>query len=302
MSQPTPPDSAATLAREMGNLRAILGSVYAYPESFSLKRIDLFGRSFPMRGEVGGDHLIFVDFARRYDLDRRVAQAIAEGCPDVAARLEANRSRVGVLVADVSGHSMTDALLAAMLHQAFLVGVLYELAHHGHVTAELFEILNNRFYQSSSVTKYLTMIYGEIAEDGTFRFISAGHPRPLIYSAQFGRFVELSAAGLISVHPIGLFPTVGHVDSAMGTAPVAESPHQTINELRLLGDGDVLLLYTDGASERVDGELASVLTPAIRSVAACSAREIVYALRDELDHLSAAQDDMTLVAIKRSPA
>jgi serine phosphatase RsbU (regulator of sigma subunit) len=298
---PPPPDTAATLDREFENLRAILGSVYAFPESFSLQRIDLFGRSFPLRGELGGDHLIFVDFARRYDLDRRIAEAVAAGLKDVAARLEANRSRVGVLVADVSGHSVTDALLAAMLHQSFLVGVLYELAHHGHVTTELFEILSTRFYQSLSVTKYLTMIYGEIAEDGTFRFISAGHPRPLIYSAKFGRFVELDAAGLISVHPVGMFPTAGNVDSAMGTAPVAESPRQTVNELRLLGDGDVLLLYTDGASERVGGELAAALTPTIRSVATRSAREIVFALRDELDRLAPAEDDMTLVAIKRSP-
>ena len=301
VNQPAPPDSAATLDGEMENLRAILGSVFAYPETFSLERIDLFGRSFPMRGEFGGDHLIFVDFARRYDLDRRIAEAVAAGLPEVAARLETNRSRVGVLVADVSGHSMTDALLTAMLHQAFLVGVLYELAHHGHVTTELFEILSTRFYQSSSVTKYLTMIYGEIAEDGTFRFISAGHPRPLVYSAKFGRFVELDAASLISVHPIGMFPTEGNIDSAMGTAPVAESPRQTVNELRLLGEGDVLLLYTDGADERVGGELAVVLTPRMRSVAALSAREIVYALRDELDRLGAAEDDTTLVAIKRSP-
>ncbi len=301
MNQPGLPDSVATLDREMENLRAILGAVYAYPQAFSLRQIDIFGRLFPLRGELGGDHLIFVDFARRYDLDRRIADAIAADLPEVAARLESNRSRVGVLVADVSGHSMTDTLLAAMLHQAFLVGVLYELAHHGHVTTELFEILNTRFYQSSSVTKYLTMIYGEIADDGTFRFISAGHPLPLVYSAEFGRFVELDRTNLISVHPIGLFPTEGDVDRAMRRTPMAESPRQIVNEVRLLGDGDVLLLYTDGASERAGGTLAAALTSTIRSVAALSAREIVYAVREELDRLGAAEDDMTLVAIKRSP-
>jgi serine phosphatase RsbU (regulator of sigma subunit) len=283
----------------MENLRAILGAVYAYPETFSLRHIDIFGRSFPLGGELGGDHLIFVDFARRYDLDRRIAEAAAASLPEIASRLEANRNRVGVLVADVSGHSMTDALLAAMLHQAFLVGVLYELTHNGHVTAELFEILSTRFYQSASVNKYVTMIYGEIAEDGTFRFISAGHPRPIIYSAEFRKFVELQPASVLSVHPLGLFPTEGDIDRAMGRAPVSESPKAIVNQLRLLGDGDVLLLYTDGASERIDGELGIALTPLIRSVASLSAREIVFALRDELDRLGPQQDDMTLVAVKR---
>ena len=299
MSRDDPSGSATTFEREMENLREILGAVYAYPETFSLRRIDIFGQTFPLKGELGGDHLIFVDFARRYDLNRRIAEAVAAGLPEIASRLEANRSRVGVLVADVAGHSMTDALLAAMLHQAFLVGVLYELAHHGHVTPELFEILSTRFYQSSNVTRYMTMIYGEIAEDGTFRFISAGHPRPIIYSAEFGRFVDLEPASIVSVHPVGLFPTEGDVDRAMGGTPTAESPHAIVNQLCLLGGGDVLLLYTDGASERINGDLAAALTPTIRSVASLSAREIVLALRDELDRLGAQEDDMTLVAVKR---
>ena len=299
MSQREPSDSATTFEREMENLRAIMEAVYAHPETLSLGRIDIFGRSFPLKGELGGDHLIFVDFARRYDLDRRIAEAVAAGLPEIASMLEANRSRVGLLVADVAGHSMTDALLTAMLHQAFLVGVLYELTHYGHVTPKLFEILSTRFYKSSSVTKYITMIYGEVAEDGTFRFISAGHPLPIIYSAEFGRFVDLEPSCISSVQPIGLFPTEGDIDRAMELTPPSESPHAVVNQLRLLGDGDILLLYTDGASDRIDGEFADALTPTIRSVASLSAKEIVYALRDELDRLGAQEDDMTLVAIKR---
>jgi serine phosphatase RsbU (regulator of sigma subunit) len=167
------------------------------------------------------------------------------------------------------------------------------------VTPELFEILSTRFYKSSSVTKYITMLYGEVAEDGTFRFISAGHPLPIIYSAEFGRFVDLEPSSIISVHPVGLFPTEDDIDRAMELTPATESPHAIVNQLRLLGDGDVLLLYTDGASDRIDGEFAAALTPTIRSVASLSAKEIVYALRDELDRLGAQEDDMTLVAVKR---
>ena len=116
---------------------------------------------------------------------------------------------------------------------------------------------------------------------------------------EFGRFVNLEPSCIASVQPIGLFPTEGDIDRAMELAPASESPHAIVNQLRLLGEGDVLLLYTDGASERIDGEFADALTPTIRSVAPLSAREIVYALRDELDRLGAQKDDMTLVAIKR---
>ncbi len=289
----------AQLESEMENLRAILTSVYAFPETSSLRDIDIYGRFFPLHGTLGGDHLIQVDFARRYDLDRRVADALSRGRADIAQKLRDNRNRVGILIADVSGHSMTDALLAAMLHQAFLVGVLYELEHHGEVTAGLFDVLNTRFFQSSSVTKYVTMIYGEITERGRFRFISAGHPRPLIYSAEFRRFVDVDPSRLVAVHPIGLFPTEGDVDRDVAEVPAAESPRSRVNEVSLMNRGDVILLSTDGAWDQAAGDLRSRLEPVMREVAHRPAREIVTALHSELTRERAADDDLTLVAIRR---
>jgi serine phosphatase RsbU (regulator of sigma subunit) len=194
---------------------------------------------------------------------------------------------------------MTDALLAAMLHQAFLVGVLYELKHHGEVTAALFDVLNTRFYKSSSVTKFVTMIYGEITEDGRFRFISAGHPRPLVYSAEFRCFVEIDRSRLISVHPIGLFPTEDDIDRRVAERPAAESPRSLVNEVTLMAPGDVLLLTTDGAWDQADGELIARLEPIMRTVAHRPARDIVDVLHDELVRDHPPEDDLTLVAIRR---
>lgn len=290
----------AELELELENMRSILSAVYAYPETFSLDRVDIFGRTFPLVGQLGGDHLIFVDFNRRHDLARRIADAVAAGRHDVASRLAENRRRVGVLVADVSGHSMTDALLAAMLHQAFLVGVLYELERHGEVTADLFDVLNTRFYQSSSVTKFVTMIYGEISQDGRFRFISAGHPKPLVYSAEFRRFVDIHPSRMISVHPIGLFPTEGDIDRAVVERPAAESPRTRVNEVSLMSPGDVLLLTTDGAWDQADGDLAGRLEPVMREVVHRPSHDIVDRLRHELTRIRPAEDDMTLVAIRRT--
>ena len=288
------------LAFEMENLRSILGAVYAHPESVWLPGVELAGRSWPLHGDLGGDHLIVVDFARRYDLDRRIGEARARGQDDVAGHLETMRDRIGVLVADVSGHSVTDALLAAMLHQSFLVGVAYELACHGEVTVELFDILNTRFYHSSSVTKFVTMIYGEIAGDGTFRFISAGHPAPLVYSAQQQRFVDLDRSRLVSVPPIGIFPTENDIDQAREERlPLGVAPRPAVNEVRLLGSGDVLLLTTDGAADQARGDLAAALEPTMRAVASLPAASIVDCLHAELRHCGPPVDDVTLVAIKK---
>ena len=88
---------------------------------------------------------------------------------------------------------MTDALLAAMLHQAFLLGAIYELDTFGRITKRLFENLNTRFYQSSGAHKFISLIYGEISEDARFRFLSAAHPFPTVFSRRHDRFMEVGS-------------------------------------------------------------------------------------------------------------
>ena len=97
----------------------------------------------------------------------------------------------GIGLMDVSGHQVTDAFMAAMLHQAFLLGAIYELDISGHITRRLFENLNTRFYQSSSAYKFISVIYGEISEDGAFRFLSAGQPLPVVFSNEHNRLMEV---------------------------------------------------------------------------------------------------------------
>ena len=96
---------------------------------------------------TGGDHIIYIDFNQRYDMPRRIAEAEAEGREHVAEHLRECCHRAGILLADVSGHKATDALIAAMMHQAFLLGAYYELDRYGEITTKLFEHLNQRFYR-----------------------------------------------------------------------------------------------------------------------------------------------------------
>src|SRR4030095_9232531 len=105
--------------------------------------------TLPLSGSVGGDHIIYVDFKQRFDLEARITHARRLGRSAIADRLDLCRRRAGIALSDVAGHRMTDALLAAMLHQAFLVGALYELDMFGEITRNLFENLTTRFYQCS---------------------------------------------------------------------------------------------------------------------------------------------------------
>jgi serine phosphatase RsbU (regulator of sigma subunit) len=289
------------LEGELENFRSMMEYVNWIPDEISLSEIEVYGQTFPFNGVLGGDHIIFVDFKRRYNLDARIETALANGHEDVAQRLVRCRDKVGILLADSAGHDMTDALLTAMLHQAFLTGVLYELETEGHVTAKLFEVLNTRFAQSSSVSKFLTMVYGEIHEDGTFRFISAGHPKPMVFSAKYDRLVDIDPDRMINVLPIGVFPSESDID----LDDTSSTPHQkpfAINEVSLIGRGDILLLQTDGLFEHGDGDdlfAPRRLEQTIRRVKDLPPRDIVGAIYEDMVRFAPPADDTSLVVIKK---
>jgi len=294
----------AELEHELSNFRSMMDYVNWIPDDISLANIEACGKTFPLNGVLGGDHVIFLDFKRRYNLDARIDCALRNGRDGVADRLTECKDRVGVLLADASGHETTDALLTAMLHQAFLTGVLYELETQGHVTAKLFDILNTRFHKSSSVSKYLTMIYGEISEDGTFRFISAGHPKPLVFSAEYDCFVEIDPERTRNFLPVGLFRSENDIDEPPVSTPAPVSKSYSVNEVSLMGRGDILLLYTDGISEHADdgGRLYAPqhLEATIRRAKDRSPEEIVAAIREDTERFSTPQDDTSLVVIKKT--
>ena len=68
------------LTRELDNFRDIAKYILPTPGDVPrLSGIDLFGGTLPLGGSAGGDHIIYVDFKRRYDLDARIARAQADG-------------------------------------------------------------------------------------------------------------------------------------------------------------------------------------------------------------------------------
>ncbi|ANM31648.1 hypothetical protein ABI59_21930 [Acidobacteria bacterium Mor1] len=238
------------LIRELENFQEIAKTLKPPPgEEPRLQGLDVYGNSLPLRQVVGGDHIIFIDFNQRFDLDRRIARARKQGQDEVAEKLELNRNRAGILLADVAGHRKTDALICAMLHQAFMLGAMYEMELYGEITTRVFELINDRFHQSVAINKYFTMIYGEISTEGQFRFISAAHPAPVVYSKQYGKLTKISSDRTASFPPIGIFPHKHDIDRARHESWLGYKPTYSVNEINLLGSGDILVLYTDGLSE-----------------------------------------------------
>jgi serine phosphatase RsbU (regulator of sigma subunit) len=296
-------DPLSLLTDELQNFRDMAKQIMPRPgEIPTLDGIDVFGDTLPLNGFAGGDHIIYVDYKKRYDLEARITEGIAAGKDEVVANLKRCRTKAGIVLLDVSGHQVTDALLAAMLHQAFLLGSLYELDTFGHITRRLFENLNSRFYQSSSRTKFATMIYGEIAQDTTFRFLSAAHPAPVVFSNRHDRFMDVSPELCTSFPPIGVLPSHDVIDRNRTQSVLGFKDRYQLNEWRLMGTDDILLLYTDGLSEHArNGEpyFPQRLERTIRGVKHCAAKDIFQAIRADALDFAAPSDDISIVVIKR---
>lgn len=296
--------SLNSLERELANFEDMAKQLMPQPgEKPDVAGIDVFGGTVSLRGSVGGDHLIYVDFTQRFDLDARIRRAHDEGRADVAANLERCRRMAGIALLDVSGHQVTDAFLAAMVHQAFLLGAIYELDSHGHVTSRLFEHLNTRLYQSSGAQKFVSMIYGEISDDAKFRFISAAQPLPLVFSRKHDRFMDIESHLRVSFPPLGLLPSLDVIDRSRTTSSLGFKEHYEMNEWQLMGDGDILLLTTDGITEHQRGDADYVpgrLEDVLRRVKDESAAGIFEAITADVLQFNEPADDISLVVIKKA--
>jgi len=289
---------------ELVNFQKIARNILPHPgEIPSLPGIDIYGETLPLKGEVGGDHLIYIDFHKRFDLDARIQEALLENKSDVAKTLQENRDKAGILLADASGHSITDALLTAMLHQAFLVGASYELSLNGEISTDLFETLNTRFYQSASIDKFITMIYGEIHRSGEFRFISAAHPLPVVFSIEFDRLVNINQDRMVIYPPIGTLPSAAQVDARKQKSSYGYKPKYSVNTINIMGAGDIMLLFTDGFQEQMQGEydfVSEQLEACLREVKYGSAREIFEHLKENFSVcVPEPEDDVTIVVVKK---
>jgi len=269
---------------------------------------EIYGASIPLNGVAGGDLITYVNFQERFDLETRIQRAAVQKQDGMVQTLHALKRKGGILVADVAGHEFTDAARALLLHQAFHTAALYEMDLNGEVTIRLFEQINTRFCKSSTLrnlaadpdaASFITMIYGEIAQSGRFRFVNAGHPAPLVFSRAFDRFVEISPDRLVSYPPIGLQPSEDHPDVKRYQRALGYKKRYTVNELNLMGQGDLLFLYTDGLMEPSSSFTAAHLERVASRVKDGSAKEIceeiVHARRTAYEQT----DDLSLVVIKR---
>ncbi len=264
-----------------------------------MKGIDIHGEVNPYKGNLGGDHIVYVDFKKRYNLDKMIETTTDD---KIKLELENLKRKAGILLADAAGHNITDFFHVAQLHQVFLTGSLYELQFFGNITTKLFEHINTRFFKSSQITKFITMIYGEISENGEFKFISAGHEKPLIFSNEYNKIISIHDEQITQYPPLGLMPSLMDMDITRTKGKIGEKNNYEVSELKLMGLGDIMLLYTDGLSDQYstkDIKFKERIESIIKESKSYSAKQIYCSIKEDFKRTGPQIDDISYVIIKK---
>ena len=213
----------------------------------------------------------------------------------VAENLRELYTTAGVLLVDAQGHGIISAKIASTVHDTFHALMLAELDDHGKTTPELFENINLRLAQSVTARNALghdahdysreiaTMLYGEIRPDGQFRFVNFGSPPPLVFSAEFGRFMSMNTDQLVLFPALGLEIPDDHPDRNKYFSAAHRQRQMNasnIGEITLMSPGDIVFLYSDGVYDGSDEEDRQRLEQVVRDYKHRGAKEICNAILD----------------------
>jgi serine phosphatase RsbU (regulator of sigma subunit) len=241
----------------------------------------------------------------------------------IAEDLQELYTTAGVLLVDAEGHGIISAKIASTVHDTFHALMLSELDHSGKTTPGFFEKINLRLAQSVTARNALgrdpndnsreiaTMLYGEIRPGGHFRFVNFGHPPPLVFSAEYDRFMEIDDDRMVQFLALGLEIPEDHPDrnKYLSMALRARQINASdVAEITLMSPGDLLFLYTDGVYDGSDRQDRLLIEQVVREHKHAPAREICNAILqfavmedhhlheiDEDDRI----DDKTVFIIKR---
>lgn len=184
----------------------------------------------------------------------------------------------GFCIGDASGHGLPAALLA----RDAVTGLRMGLEKHMKMVHTL-KKLNHVIYQSVLSTKFISMFYGELEDDGNLFYVNAGHPAPILVKDQ--KIVELDSTGVI-------FGALSEIEL-----------HRSFVRIE---KGSVLVLFTDGIFEREnkDGkdyglERLTNLIIKNQSLPASEIRDSILNDANSFGDYKKWDDDVTVVVIKR---
>jgi len=184
--------------------------------------------------------------------------------------------RLAIAVADAHGTRVEAGLNAASLHAAFKAHVGYR-----HDASELLARLNETLWSASAGDQFASLLYGTIEPaTGTMEYALAGEVIGLIVGRQAGESLSTQS------------PPLGTASETRFSLSRQE-----------LAAGEVLVVLSEGGRSVHDADGKRIgqgtIATVVRKCITLPAREIASQLRKLLDRGPDAQDDVTVLVVKR---
>lgn len=189
-------------------------------------------------------------------------------------------NKIGMVLADVSGHGAPAALLMTMVK-----GILHAISQHFESADSVILEMNSILGHIIPEDMFVTMIFLVFdMENRLLRYSNAGHNPLLLYHDQSKSAEMMELPG-----------------PALGLSNVS-----VFNEREIpLNRGDLILIYTDGVTEAFNQEWEMFeearLVKAVEEVASMQAGEIIEHLKNKLQEFrdgAPQADDVAMIAIK----
>jgi len=227
-------------------------------------------------------HVAGLDLAARYVPTQKVGG-------DLYDFYALSPTRLGLVVADVSGKGIPASLLMAICRTS-----LRQIAPRHDSPAGALREVNRTMAGDVCRGMFITLIYAVIdVERGTVTFARAGHELPL-----------LSRRDPATGQAVGEF--IGSEGMPVGMVGPEMFDGAIVDHTILFLPGDVLVLYTDGITEAVNDQeqefSGSRLADAVRILRGQGAGEITDGIVDQVRRFTGRdhhRDDLTLVTVKR---
>ncbi|HEY2796642.1 MAG TPA: PP2C family protein-serine/threonine phosphatase [Thermoanaerobaculia bacterium] len=185
---------------------------------------------------------------------------------------------LGLAIADASGHGLPAALQVRDVYTGLRMAVERDFK-----IVRTVERLNRIIHESRVTTRFVSLFYGEVEDDGSLMYVNAGHPHPLHFHGN-------------SVTPL--------IQTGLVLGPTANATYT--RGYRRLEPGDALLMYTDGMVEAHDENDVEFgigrLTRAFLSLRDLPCDEIARALIHRVTEYAGGgepEDDRTVAVLKR---
>lgn len=195
--------------------------------------------------------------------------------------LDDDDRRLGLVIGDVSDKGVPAALFMGVSRS-----LIRGAAVSGLQPARALEVANRLILEESGTDFFLSAFYAILDLDsGQMSFANAGHNPPLWYQRETKHIEALQAEGMV-----------------LAILDDISLEQQSVE----IGQGDVLVLYTDGVTETMNANWEEFgeqrLTAVIHDSAHRDANEILWAIVEAVNEFSDGaeqSDDFTLVVVKR---